>query len=332
VIVNLPHNGMFALTGDSCYMMEKIRCNPRNSSALRFLRKAYCLLTYNWPSKKEVIVSFARSTDANLYVESTGTGTPIVFVHEFAGDCRSWESQVRFFARRFRCITFNARGYPPSDVPDNLECYSQAHAVEDIFNVMRHCGVDRAHIVGLSMGGYAALNFGICHPEMARSLVVAAAGHGSDPEKREQFLRDSGELADRMLKLGMPEGIVHYANSAFRRRYQEKDPRGFEEFNRHFAEHSALGSSLTTRGYQMRRPTIYSLEAEMKRMTIPVLIITGDDDAPCLQPSIFMKQTIPSSQLWVVPRTTHTINLEEPDAFNRVVLDFITQVDQRSPH
>jgi pimeloyl-ACP methyl ester carboxylesterase len=248
-------------------------------------------------------MSFARSNGANLYVESTGTGTPIVFVHEFAGDYRNWENQVRFFARRYCCITFNARGYPPSDVPSDVAQYSQAHAVEDIANVMRHCNVDSAHIVGLSMGGYASLNFAIAHPEMARSVVVAGAGHGSDPATR-------------------------YANSAIRRRYKEKDPRGFDEFNRQFAEHSALGSSLTTRGYQMRRPTIYDLQAEMSRMTVPALIVTGDDDEPCIAPALFMKRMIPDSQLWVVPRTTHPVNLEEPDAFNRVVLDFITRVDQ----
>jgi pimeloyl-ACP methyl ester carboxylesterase len=274
-------------------------------------------------------MSFALSNGINLYVESTGTGTPIVFVHEFAGDYRNWENQVRFFARRYRCITFNARGYPPSDVPGDVAQYSQAHAVEDIANVMRHCKVDSAHIVGLSMGGYASLNFAIAYPEMARSVVVAGAGHGSDPATREQFLRDSAELADRLVTLGMQEGIVHYANSAIRRRYKEKDPRGFDEFNRQFAEHSALGSSLTTRGYQMRRPTIYDLQAEMSRMTVPALIVTGDDDEPCIAPALFMKRTIPDSRLWVVPRTTHPVNLEEPDAFNRVVLDFIAGVDQR---
>jgi pimeloyl-ACP methyl ester carboxylesterase len=276
-------------------------------------------------------MTFADSNGVTLYVETTGTGTPIVFVHEFAGDYRNWEHQVRFFARRgFQCITYNARGYPPSDVPESPAQYSQEHAVEDIANVMRHCGVERAHIVGLSMGGYATLNFGLAHPEMARSLVVAGAGHGSDPDKREQFLRDSGELAERLLSLGMQEGIVHYANSTIRRRYKEKDPRGFDEFNRQFAEHSALGSSLTTRGYQMRRPTIYQLEAQLKQMKTATLIVTGDDDEPCLEPAVFMKRTIPDARLWVVPRTSHPVNLEEPDSFNRAVFDFITESDRRS--
>jgi len=273
-------------------------------------------------------MAMAASNGVHLYVESTGDGIPIVFVHEFAGDHRNWENQVRFFGRRYRCVTFNARGYPPSDVPNDVEQYSQQHAVDDIANVMRSEGIDRAHLVGLSMGGYATLNFGLAYPQMARSLVVAGAGHGSDPATREQFLRDSAQLADRLVTLGMEEGIVHYANSAIRRRYKEKDPRGFDEFNRQFAAHSALGSSLTTLGYQLRRPTIYSLEAQLKRMNVPTLIVTGDDDEPCLEPALFMKRTIPDARLWVVPRTTHAVNLEEPDAFNRVVLDFITDIDR----
>lgn len=272
---------------------------------------------------------FAESNGVRLYVESTGRGVPIVFVHEFAGDFRNWEDQVRFFGRRYRCITYNARGYPPSDVPTDVVSYSQEHAVEDIAAVIRHFGVGRAHIVGLSMGGYAAVNFGIAHPDMARSLVVAGAGHGSDPARREQFLRDSTELADRLVSLGMEEGIVHYANSPIRRRYREKDPRGFDAFNRQFAEHSALGSSLTTRGYQLRRPTIYDLREKLGTMQVPTLIITGDDDEPCLEPALFMKRTIPDARLWVVPRTTHAINLEEPEAFNRVVLDFLQETDRR---
>ncbi|MBX9962698.1 MAG: alpha/beta hydrolase [Burkholderiales bacterium] len=271
-----------------------------------------------------------ESNGVRLYAESTGDGVPIVFVHEFAGDYRNWEHQVRFLARRYRCITFNARGYPPSEVPQDPERYSQTHAVDDIANVLRHFGVERAHVVGLSMGGYATLNFGLRYPAMARSLVVAGAGHGSDPDKRQQFLADCDELANRLLQVGMEEGITHYANSPIRRRYREKDPRGFEEFNRQFAEHSALGSALTMRGYQMRRSTIYELEPQLRTLTVPTLIVTGDDDEPCLAPALFMKRTIRDSMLWVVPRTSHPVNLEEPDAFNRMVFDFISAVDRRS--
>lgn len=273
-------------------------------------------------------MQFAESNGVRLFVESTGTGAPIVFVHEFAGDYRNYDDQVRFFGPHFRCITFNARGYPPSDVPTDVEQYGQAFAVEDIAGVMRWAGVESAHIVGVSMGGYATLNFGLTYPEKARSLTIVGAGHGSDPARREQFLRDSGELAERLVTLGMEQGIVHYANSPIRRRFKEKNPRGFEQFNRQFAEHSALGSSLTTRGYQMRRKTIYELEAQMRALRVPTLIVTGDDDEPCIEPALFMKRTIPDARLWIVPRTTHAVNLEEPEAFNRVVFDFISAVER----
>lgn len=272
---------------------------------------------------------FADSQGVKLFVQATGTGNPIVFVHEFAGDYRNYDDQVRFFGPNFRCITFNARGYPPSEVPTDVEQYGQGFAVEDIASVMRWAGVETAHIVGVSMGGYATLNFGLTYPEKARSLTLVGAGHGSDPARREQFLRDSAELADRLVNLGMEEGIVHYANSTIRRRFKEKNPLGFDAFNRQFAEHSALGSSLTTRGYQMRRPTIYELEEKMRELRVPTLIVTGDDDEPCIEPALFMKRTIPDARLWVVPRTTHAVNLEEPEAFNRVLFDFIMSAEKQ---
>jgi pimeloyl-ACP methyl ester carboxylesterase len=280
-------------------------------------------------SAREEYVATIDSNGLRLYVEETGTGTPIVFVHEFAGDCRSWEPQVRYLSRRYRCITYNARGYPPSDVPEDPDQYSATHAVNDLANVVLQLGLDKAHIVGLSMGGYAALNFGLRYPHMTRSLVVAGAGSGSDPDTRSAFLAECDGLAGRLLKLGMREGSLQYANNPTRKRFHEKDARGFEEFCRQFGEHSALGSALTMRGYQMRRATIYELEPQLRQLQVPTLIMTGDDDGPCVAPALYMKQTIPAARLWIVPHTTHQINLEEPDAFNRAVLDFISTIDQK---
>lgn len=268
--------------------------------------------------------------DPALYYEITGDGAAIVFVHEFAGDHRSWEPQVRFLGRRYRCITFNARGYPPSYVPEREQDYSQAHVVADIARVMRAANVGCAHIVGLSMGGYAALNFGLEHPEMTRSLVICSAGHGSDPAQREAFLAHTDAMAAQMLDVGMDEATYTYRNGDVRRLFKAKDPRGFDEANSHFISHSSLGSALTARGYQMRRSTIYDLGDRMKQMDVPMLIVAGDHDDPSLDPALFMKRTISGSRLWVIPHTTHALNLEEPDAFNRGVLDFLTEIDARA--
>src|SRR5215471_21016828 len=122
-----------------------------------------------------------------LHVESTGTGMPLLFIHEFAGDYRSWEPQIRFFGRGYRCVTYSARGYPPSDVPAAPDAYSQQRAVDDAVAVLDELGIDRAHVVGLSMGGFTALHLVLRHPARISSAVVAGAGYGAAPERAEAF-------------------------------------------------------------------------------------------------------------------------------------------------
>src|SRR5688500_9378176 len=113
----------------------------------------------------------AADDGVKLHYEEAGSGAPIVFVHEFAGDCRSWEPQLRHFSRRYRCVAYNARGYPPSDVPDDFERYSQARARDDIRSVLDGLGLPAAHVVGLSMGAFATLHFGMQYPERALSIT-----------------------------------------------------------------------------------------------------------------------------------------------------------------
>jgi pimeloyl-ACP methyl ester carboxylesterase len=270
---------------------------------------------------------FASSKGVQLYYEETGKGFPIVFVHEFAGDLRSWEPQLRYFSRRYRCIAFNARGYFPSDVPESASQYSQAIATDDIANVMRDLGLRKAHIIGCSMGGYAALHFGLRYARLARSLTVIGAGYGSDPDKRAQFLRDTEVMARRFEELGTPEAIKTYQIGPARVQMQNKDPRAFQEFCEQFAEHSAVGSANTLRGVQARRPTIYSLERGLARMNVPTHIVSGDEDNQCLEPGIFIKRVCPAARLTVVAATGHAVNTEEPDLFNRITDEFLSLVD-----
>ena len=268
----------------------------------------------------------------NLYYEITGSGYPLLFSHEFAGDCRSWEPQVRFFARRYQVITYNARGYPPSDVPEDVHAYSQAQAAEDIVLLMRYLNIAQAHLVGLSMGGYAVLHVGLSHPEVARSMVVAGCGYGSVPGDREKFQQDSGLVAQRFEREGMQAVAAIYARGPTRVQFIDKDPRGWQEFADQLAAHSALGSAFTLRGVQGRRPSVYALEAQMRQLRVPTLIMTGDEDEPCLEPALFMKRTIPTAGLVVIPKSGHTINLEEPATFNREVSEFLVAVEAAKWH
>jgi len=262
-----------------------------------------------------------------LYYEITGSGYPLLFSHEFAGDYRSWEPQVRYFARRYQVITYNARGYPPSDVPEDLSAYSQAQAAEDIVGLLRHLNISQAHLVGLSMGGYAVLHVGLSHPELVRSMVVAGCGYGSVAGDREKFQQDSGQVALRLEREGMAPVAAIYAKGPTRVQFEDKDPRGWHEFAEQLAGHSAIGSALTLRGVQGQRPSVYALEAQMRQCRVPTLIISGDEDEPCLEPGLFMKRTIPTAGLLIMPKSGHTINLEEPDAFNRAVSDFLAAVE-----
>lgn len=270
---------------------------------------------------------YAHSNGVRLYYEEAGKGTPIVFVHEFAGDLRSWEPQVRHFSRRYRCIAFNARGYAPSDVPKARSAYSQKIATDDIANVMRALRIPRAHIVGCSMGGFATVHFGLDYPRMAISLTAVGVGYGSDPTHYEQFFKDNAEMASRFDDLGTPEAVKPYQVGPARVQMQNKDPRGFLEFCRQFAEHSALGSANTLRGVQMRRPSVYTLERKLRALKVPLHMISGDEDNNCLDPSLFIKRVCPSAWLTVFPATGHAVNLEEVDLFNRIVGDYLAQVD-----
>jgi pimeloyl-ACP methyl ester carboxylesterase len=270
---------------------------------------------------------YAPSSGVKLYYEEAGSGTPILFAHEFGGDLRSWEPQLRFFSRRYRCIAFNARGWPPSDVPTGLELNTEDHAARDIAAVLEHLGIAKAHIVGLSMGAHAALLAGLRTPELALSVTIAGLGYGADEETRDQFERDTATFAERFETLGSREAIQPYAINPYRVQYQNKDPRGWEEFRRQFETHSAEGSAAALRGVTLRRTRVPALENELRRMTTPLLVITGDEDTPCLAPSLFIKSVCPTAALAVMPSTGHAVNLEEPDAFNRLLLDFLTLVD-----
>lgn len=263
----------------------------------------------------------------SLYFETAGEGMPIVFVHEFGGTLHSWEPQMRYFARRHRCVAFNARGYPPSDVPDDVEMYSQRRAMLDILAVLDCLAIAKAHIVGLSMGGFAALHLGLERPERALSLTIAGTGYGAEKQHEAYFRNLSLEVADRFETLGSAKFAKTYALGASRVQFQNKDPRGWREFADALARHSERGAANTMRGVQARRPSIYDLEDRLAAMTVPTLIVTGDEDDHCLQPGIFLKRTIPASGLCVLPKTGHTLNLEEPDLFNRMLAEFFAMVE-----
>jgi proline iminopeptidase len=262
-----------------------------------------------------------------LYYEEVGQGIPILFVHEFASDHRGWEPQLREFGKRYRCIAYSARGYTPSDVLIDKDAYSYLHVMRDCVAMLDHLKIDSAHIIGMSMGGYTTLQVALNHPKRVRSMVLAGTGSGSERWYTEQFHKHSREISAQFEREGSAAVTQTYGRSASRIPFEIKDPRGFAVFQAMLAEHDAQGSANTSRGFQGGRPSLYDFESEIGKLFTPALIVVGDEDDRCIEPSLFLKNTIAASGLVMFPKTGHVVNLEEPDLFNQVVGDFLSRVD-----
>jgi pimeloyl-ACP methyl ester carboxylesterase len=273
-------------------------------------------------------MTFATAEDGTrLYLEEAGEGIPVLFVHEFAGDHRSWEPQMRSFSRRYRSIVYAARAYSPSDVPKDVAAYSQELAATDALSVLDYLEIERAHAVGLSMGGFTSLHLGLRHPERTRSVVVAGVGYGAHPDARESFRKEAEAIAAALDANGMGHFARWYAEGPARVQFQNKDPRGWAEFAKQLAGHSSRGSANTMRGVQRERPSLYDLRPDLSRVRVPTHLVGGDEDEGCLDANLMLKRTIPSSGLAVLPRTGHASSREETELFDHLVMDFLATVD-----
>ena len=266
------------------------------------------------------------SDGVELHTESAGRGNAILFVHEYAGDHRSWEPQIRRFSRSHRCITYAARGYPPSQVPAAAGAYSQQRAVDDAIAVLDRLGVEGADVVGNSMGGFAGLHLALQHPARVRSLVIAGTGYGAHPSQAPRFRNECEAIARLIQESGIESFARRYLSGPARVQFRNKDPRGWEQLVHQLGEHPVDGAVGTMRGVQRQRPSLYSLEAELSALEAPVLILAGDEDDGCLETSLWLKRVIPRSGLVVLPQSGHTLNLEEPDLVNTFIADFLGRV------
>jgi pimeloyl-ACP methyl ester carboxylesterase len=273
---------------------------------------------------------FTSHDGTKLYYEEAGAGTPVMFVHEFAGDYRTWEPQMRRFARAHRCVTFSQRSYPPSEMPTDPARYSQAIFRDDVIALMDALKIDKAHIVGHSMGAMTALHVGIKIPGRCISVTAAGCGYGSsaDPKKVEESRALSRDNAKMFAESTMEEGARRYGDGPTRQSQKYKDPRGYAHFIKMLSEHSNIGHSLTMGNLQAKRPTLWDIEADLKKFKPPLLVIVGDEDEWCVDASVFLRRTAPTAGLLVVPRTGHTITSEEPDKFNAALAELFAEAEE----
>ena len=262
------------------------------------------------------------------YEDSGGSGTPVLFLHEYAGDHRSWAGQVRSLKHQHRCLTVSARGYPPSDCPDDPAAYNQQLVNADAIAVLDAAGVDKAHVVGLSMGAFTALQLAQFHADRVLSVTSAAGGSGSaeDATARQGFVTEALGLAAMMEKLeAVPAEAM--CKGPTRIHLQAKDDAAWKMSVAHLESHPWQAAAHMLRGVQVGRPSLRDQVDTLAVVRTPVMLMVGDEDTSCLHVNVWLKQIMPCARLMVFPASGHALNLEEPELFNTSLISFLRLVD-----
>ncbi|GIT52845.1 MAG: hypothetical protein Ct9H300mP16_00050 [Pseudomonadota bacterium] len=211
------------------------------------------------------------------------------FVHEYAGRSpQRGKPQMRYFGRRYQCVPMRRGGTPLRASPTTWKKNSQDRARLDILTILDHCGFDKGPLyVDCQWAVFSAPHFGLHHPQRALSLGVAGCGYGAEKKNAGSVPRGGGSDSQLHRRGFSNEAFAHkYAEGPTRVQFKSKDPRGWVEFRNQLAEHSIRGSVLTMRGGQARRPSLYDLEDQMRQLTVPTLILTGDEGEPPLIPGV----------------------------------------------
>ena len=263
--------------------------------------------------------------DVMLWYETVGSGPALLMAHELGSDARQWRGQVEAFSGRFRCITPNARGYPPSGAPEEDHAYLWTRFASDIGAVLDTAGEASAIVMGWSMGAYAALQFARLHPKRVRALVLVGIGSGSPPGDEELWRMQMRDMSAAWLEDPRRSARM-LAEAPNRQALRRLNPEAFAAWLADLEGHSPEGMARTCRNYQGRRPSLQDFEAEFVTLEAPTLIVCGEEDAPCIETSAWLARTLPNARLWAPKGRGHAPNLEDPGRFNREVGAFLKGV------
>ncbi|WP_170336172.1 alpha/beta fold hydrolase [Ruegeria arenilitoris] len=261
----------------------------------------------------------------SIYYEEAGVGAPIVFVHEFGGDYRSWHLQVEELRRSFRCITFSARGFLPSAVPEKRSQYGQSQSTGDLLALMDHLGLEKANIVGTSMGSFTGLDFALNHPDRVASATLV--GNSSGPRDEKERIRYRGEWvsheANLREELGGDGAVSVLEDDPAYQSFQRNDSENWAIYASNLRNQSAEGAVHVLSTVHWNRRSLFEDEARLKAFEKPVLLVTGDEDYYLVgETNAFLKDTLPNSVWHRFPGTGHLVNIERAAEFNRLLAEF----------
>ena len=253
---------------------------------------------------------------------------PVVLCHGWPEIAFSWRHQIKALSEAgIRVIAPDQRGYGSTDRPEPVEDYDMEHLTGDLVGLLDHLKIDKAHFIGLSMGSYSSLQIGLNAPERALSMTLAAVGSGSSLENLDAFRAQCRANAEQYETIGSVEVAKATREAPSRIPFLLKDPRGHADFYAALARHDAKGSANTMRSFQGGRPSIYTMADAIRKVPTPALILCGDEDDNCVEPSLFLKKHLPAAGLAFFPKAGHVLNLEEPSLFNEMVERFIALVE-----
>ena len=273
---------------------------------------------------------FAASDGCRLWYEEIGQGAPVVFVHEFGGDHRSWSEQTVVLSKRYRCITYAARGFLPSDAPKDLSSYGQAQATGDLLALVDYLALDSFHLVGTSMGSFTSLDFTLRHGPRVRSLTLI--GNSSGPRgdtERSTYRSDWLETEINAREKGGGAGAVAVlAEDPAYRSFRENRPEAWRAYADRLAEQSVEGALNILRTLHWNRRSLWEDEARLRLVDCPVLLVHGREDYYLVgETNAFLNSVIPQAVLELFPQTGHLVNLERPDKFNALLRDHMAVVE-----
>jgi pimeloyl-ACP methyl ester carboxylesterase len=256
-------------------------------------------------------VATAAVNGVRLHYDAGGDGGALLLSHGFGATGRMWDGQRRAFADRWRVISWDMRGHGETESPDDPTGYSADLTVADMRDLLVHLGIRRAIIGGLSLGGYVSLAFHAQHPEMTRALVLCDTGPGyRNPEARtawnERALRRAADLEAR--------GLAALSGSSREMRESVRHHRSAQ-----WLAHAARG--------MLAQDGAHVIDS-LPSIRVPTLIVVGDQDEPFLAPCRYMAGKIPGARLEVIKGAGHSSNLDQPEAFDRVLGDFLGSLPQ----
>ncbi|MBV9118223.1 MAG: alpha/beta fold hydrolase [Acetobacteraceae bacterium] len=241
-----------------------------------------------------------------IHYEVNGTGPAVLLSHGYSATCRMWDGQVAALSASWRVITWDMRGHGQSDSPDDQGLYSEAHSIADMAAVLRACGETRAVIGGLSLGGVVSLGFHLRHPEMTRALMLFDTGPGFRDETARAAW--NAHAMQRALDIEA-RGVAALGARAETRADEHRDVAGLAR--------AARGMLVSTGDHLIR---------SLGTIAVPTLVLVGSEDTNFLAATDYMARKIPNATKVTIEGAGHAANLDKPEAFNRAVREFLSEL------